>query len=83
MAFTGVYVFSFFIITIYSRDSFNVYPQSMFFEKKILKLSKFCNKNFNIRAEKNICILHGLVFVMKDWTPTRQNDVKLLLRCGD
>ena len=41
----------------------NVYPQSMF-GAKIRKISFFSTENFHFYNFKNLCILHGYVFIM-------------------
>ena len=47
------------------RGGSNMYPQSMFWAK-IRKISKFISWKFSIfKAKKNLCLLHGHVFVMQ------------------
>ena len=45
------------------RGGSNVYLQSMFWAK-IRKISKFFSRNFQFYRWKNLCILHGHVFVI-------------------
>ena len=40
-----------------------MYPQSMFLAK-VRKIVKFSDKKFNFYSSKNICLLHGQVFIM-------------------
>ena len=74
LGFTGVYLFFLFLLQNidcgYSleppqRGGSNVYPHSMF-RPKIRKISKFFLWNFQfLQVKKNLCILHGHVFVMR------------------
>ena len=74
VGFTGVYLFFLFLLQNidcgYSlepprRGGSNVYPQSMF-RAKIRKISKkISTENFQFLQLKNLCILHGRVFIMK------------------
>ena len=64
LGYAGVYFF--FLILLQNIDSNDVvYPQSMY-RAKLLKIFFFLMKFSIFRAEKNLYILHGRVFVMLD-----------------
>ena len=73
LGFVGVYLFFLFLLQNidcgYSlepprRGGSNVYPQSMFWSKNKKNIQKFLLKLFIFYNLKNLCILHGHVFVM-------------------
>ena len=62
------------------RGGSNMYPQSMFWSKKKKKNINFFLMKFSIiRAEKNLYILHGQVFVMKTYNDSLMYNVILCL----
>ena len=73
LGFARVYLF-FFLFLLQNKDcgyslellhrgGSNVYQQSMFLAK-IRKISKISTENFHFLELKNLCLLHGRVFVM-------------------
>ena len=89
LVFAGVYLFFLFLLQnidcgylfeLPHRGDSNVYPESMF-SAKIRKISKISTKtsffSFFLLQLKNLCILHGHVFVM-----TGKDNIKYQTKCS-